>query len=140
MEVTGALASPWASSILSFDILLEGCDSDVVTKPTQSNMTFLVDDVLDNFQVDIFLESFGVCGDFTYSATLSNGDPLPDIVTFDVGSRTFTVDTASIMATVTYEIKFIGTMPSPGPIDFITFNLILIGCDSSIISTPAILS
>jgi hypothetical protein len=83
-----------------------------------------------------FTESFGVCGTITYSALLSDGSSLPSMITFDSTTNMFTVDTLNIPTTIDYSIKITGSLASPYPSSNVIVIFHLIGCSSTVITTP----
>lgn len=46
----------------------------------------------------------GVCGSFTYTIYLLNGDPWPAMITYDDTILGFTIDTTLIAVTEDYEV------------------------------------
>jgi hypothetical protein len=59
------------------------------------------------------------------------------MISFDSTLLVFTVDKTLISTSVTYILKVIGALNSPGPSSFVPFNVVLTGCDATSIATTS---
>jgi hypothetical protein len=94
--VKGCLDSPYpCDSTSTFFIYLDCCDKTIITPTPISTLSFDYSNVAltGSYTFIDWVDSFGTCGSFTYSATLSDGtSSLPALITFDPASKTFYVD------------------------------------------------
>jgi len=117
LKVKGQLSVGGASSVDTFFLRLYWCDSTSITKDIipDSEITFSDVSSTGTLSFNAFTESYGTCGDFTYSALLSDGSLLPNIIFFDPITRTFSVDRTQILASASYDIVVKGSLNSPWP-------------------------
>jgi hypothetical protein len=136
----GDLSAPGPDSSITFDVDLVGCDSATITPVSISDITYAYSDISLTSTIDFadWAESIGTCGPFTYSSTLSNGNSLPSMITFDPTLKEFAINQNQIVLTTTYSIEVFGDIPSPGSDGSTTFSITLTGCDSASISTNSV--
>lgn len=80
---------------IDFEVEVTGCDSSAITSVAVSPQTFTHSAVTadtETFDFTDWIESMGVCGPFTYLATLDDGTALPALLTFNDATKTFTID------------------------------------------------
>ncbi len=91
--ITGVLPYPGPSLTKNFNVNFESCYSATVTSipiPTQSIYVY---STTPTYTIPGWIESFGVCGPYIYTATTTLDTALPNILSFNGTTGVFSVDT-----------------------------------------------
>jgi hypothetical protein len=97
---------------------------------------------LNSAQVDFVVPDFKTssgCSPFAYTAMLASGAPLPSCITFNAGTKTFSVYSTSLADMKTYGITVKGTLSPSGRTGKVTFIVKFANpCYDAVYSTPAL--
>lgn len=122
-------SEPGVIDYTEFVLTVNGCDQTVISEFDIFDISYTYKDTATPFSGTPFTESFGVCGPFTYTASLSDDSPLPGLISFNPLTLEFSVDPNLITDSIVYTVKLLGTLPTPGPSKSIEFTVTLVGCD-----------
>lgn len=157
-KITGSLPSPYPASFTTVTIHLKGCDVTEITVPfdMDPSYTFTYGDSTNTIQITNFVDSFEVCGSYTYSCTISlasdtdsgggsadspgprralSGDTLPFFARFYASTKKLVIDTFSLFTTNQYSVEVSATL-SNGITNTLQFDLNIIGCEPAVLTPP----
>lgn len=112
MKVTATMGAWGIATTNVYVNIVLGCPDTTITPVTVPNQIYYITFTALTFSFIDWTSSVSGCTPFTYTATYNDGSALVGKITFNAGTKTFTVTSSTYTDVGTYYIRIIGSLAS----------------------------